>query len=488
MKEKFLALMEKPAQALLLFMGCAVCIWTLQCSLLQNHLGLDILETISWGAQWEWGHFKHPPLSGWLGYIFSLLSGHSDWSLYLAAQLCLMIGVWYVFKLARLFLDEYSSATAALLLFFLFYYNPSETKFSTYFVEIALRPITAYYFFKALMDKKILYWIIFGFCCGLGILNKYSAGLLFIGFALIFLLKAEYRKQFFSWGPWIAMAVFLAVIAPHIRWLFQNDFACFQHVGNRIHEDHPWYIPLLTAGAALYPFAVQLGVLFLSSLPGFKNRKREKIRKDILLWSLILTMIPSGFFVLLALFGSGIVLMWFCSVESWTGIASVAFFPYKVDAGMFRRIYLMLILLTLILIIGTTIDLLAKPRLRIHTEPKEFVAQVESFWKSKTNEPIQVVIGDQWEATFCENYMSGRPPACPLTDPVSIKLHRDLIWEKGALLIGTPSEFTDFLKENGIPEIKFQALPIEFRTAIGKSKRRSIFVGYLPPHKISIRK
>ena len=43
-------------------------------SLLQNHLGLDILETISWGAQWEWGHFKHPPLSGWLGYLFSLLS------------------------------------------------------------------------------------------------------------------------------------------------------------------------------------------------------------------------------------------------------------------------------------------------------------------------------------------------------------------------------------------------------------------------------
>lgn len=483
MKDKFLALTEKPAQALLLFMGCAVCIWTLQCSLLQNHLGLDILETISWGAQWEWGHFKHPPLSGWLGYLFSLASGHSDWSLYLAAQLCLMIGVWYVYKLARLFLDEYSSATAAILLYFLFYYNPSETKFSTYFVEIALRPITAYYFFKALMEKKLVNWIIFGFCCGLGILNKYSAGLLFIGFALIFLLKAEYRKQFFSAGPWIAMAVFLAVIAPHIRWLFQNDFACFQHVGNRIHEEHPWYIPLLTAGAALYPFAVQLGVLFLSSLPGFKNRKREEIRKDILLWSLILTVIPSGFFVLLSLFGSGIVLMWFCSVESWTGIASVAFFPYRVDAGMFRRIYLLLIGVTFILLIGTTIDLLVKPRLRIHTVPKDFITPVEAFWKSKTNEPIPVTVGDQWETTFFENYMPGRPPACPLTDPVSIRLHRKLIEEKGALLLGEPEEFADFLKENGNPKIEFRRISFQYRARFGKIKHGCIHAAYLPPRK-----
>lgn len=481
MKEKFLSFTEKPAEALLLFMGCAMCLWTLQCSLLQNHLGLDILETVSWGAQWEWGHFKHPPLSGWLGYLFSLLSGHSDWSLYLAAQFCLMFGVWYVYKLARLFLDDYSSAAAALLLFFLFYYNPSETKFSTYFVEIALRPFTAYYFFLALMQKKIRHWLIFGFCCGLGILNKYSAGLLFAGFAVIFLLNPEYRKQFFTAGPWLAAAVFLAVIAPHIRWLVQNDFACFQHVGNRINEEHPWYIPLLTAGAALYPFAVQLGVLLLASLPGIKNRKRENMRRDILIPALILTLIPSGFFILLALCGSGIVLMWFCSAESWTGLASVAMFPFRIDAGIFRRIYLMLILLTVILFIGTTVDLLVKPRLRIHTEPAAFLTPVEEFWKSKTGEPVPVTVGEQWETTFCENYMPGRPPACPLTDPVSIRLHKKLILEKGALLLGSPREFTEFLKEFGDPKIEFKKISFEYRTLLGKKKRGRIQAGYLPP-------
>ena len=101
-----------------------------------------------------------------------------------------------------------------------------------------------------------------------------------------------------------------------------------------------------------------------------------------------------------------------------------------------------------------------------------------AFFKNKTRpkqndelEPVSVVVGDQWEATFCENYMPGRPPACPLTDPVSIRLHRDLIREKGALLIGSPEEFTDFLREFGHPEIEFTEFRIEFQTRIGKDEK-----------------
>ena len=93
LREKLQTFWDRPTAALLLFMGVIMTMWTLQCSLLQNILGLDILETVTWGAQMTWGHSKHPPLSGWLGYFFSAISGHADWSLYLAAQASLMIGV-----------------------------------------------------------------------------------------------------------------------------------------------------------------------------------------------------------------------------------------------------------------------------------------------------------------------------------------------------------------------------------------------------------
>ena len=63
LREKLQSFWDRPTAALLLFMGVIMTMWTLQCSLLQNILGLDILETVTWGAQMTWGHSKHPPLS-----------------------------------------------------------------------------------------------------------------------------------------------------------------------------------------------------------------------------------------------------------------------------------------------------------------------------------------------------------------------------------------------------------------------------------------
>ena len=86
------------------------------------------------------GHLKHPPLSGWIGYLFAVLSGYSDFAMYFAAQLFLAVGAFYVYRLGRLFLDETESAAGVLLLYLLFYYNPSSMKFCSHFVEAAFMP------------------------------------------------------------------------------------------------------------------------------------------------------------------------------------------------------------------------------------------------------------------------------------------------------------------------------------------------------------
>lgn len=480
LREKLQTFWDRPTAALLLFMGVIMTMWTLQCSLLQNILGLDILETVTWGAQMTWGHSKHPPLSGWLGYFFSAISGHADWSLYLAAQASLMIGVWYVYKLAREFFSPYPAAVSALLLFFLFYYNPSETKFSTYFVEIALRPVMAYYFFLALRDRKLRQWLLFGLFCGLGMLNKYSTALLLIAFLVVFLLKKEYRKQFCSPGPWLAALVFLLVLSPHLVWLWNHDFACLKHVGSRMTDKHAWYLPLLVIGATLYPFAVQGGVLMLSVLPGFRSRERRPVQRDILRWSLILTLIPSGFFILISLFGSGVILMWFCSLASWTGIAAVAAFPFEIDRTVFKRIFLLLVLLTCGIFIGTTIDLLAGTRIRIHTKPEAIVDPVVAFWKSHRSDPIPVVVGTRWEATVMENYTPGRPPACEVNDDVFFDRYRDLIQEKGALLIGKQDSFADFIRKTGYTELKLQKITFPCRSLLGRKRTGRVYVACYP--------
>ena len=476
----FSSLWDRPVNLMLFFMAFAMVFWTVQCSLLQNILGLDILETITWGAQMTLGHSKHPPLSGWVGYFFSVLSGHSDWSLYFAAQLSLMIGAWFVYKLARMFWDEYASAVAALLLFFLFYYTPSETKFSTYFLEIALQPVMAYCFFKALREHRIHQWLLFGFFCGLGILNKYSTFLLLTGFLLIFFLNREYRKQFFSWGPWLALATFLLVISPHLVWLWNHDFACFKHIGNRMEEEHDWTLPLLVIAAAAYPFAMQGGVMLLACLPRFQRWTRKRRDTEIFRWSLILTLVPSVFFIVIALCGNDVIMMWFCSVASWTGIAVVAAFPFVVDREIFKRVYLLLLLFFFCMAAGTTCDLLFSSRKRIHTMPSAIVDPALAFWHSKRSDPVPVVVGERWWTAVIENYSEGRPPACEVNDDVFFELYRDRIFEKGALLAGDPEAFADFIRKTGYRELKFQSIDYEFKALLGRKKKSSFSVAYYP--------
>lgn len=474
---------NSPSKALLFFIGGSIVLWTTQCSLLQNIQSLDTLEAVTWGAQGAWGHFKHPPLSGWLGYGFSVLTGHSDWGLYLLAQLCLAVGVWYAYKLAREFWqDQYSAATAALLLYVLHYYNPSWMKYSSFFLEIALRPIMAYYFYIALRNNRWHQWALFGFFCGLGILAKYSTVLLLAAFLVLFFLQKQNRKKVFSYGPYLAFGVFLLVIAPHINWLIDHDFACFKHVENRMVDEHPWYKPLSVIGTAFYPLLAEMGVLLLLCFPRYRDRERKPVDRNALIWSLILTLVPSCFFILISLFGSDVILMWFSSLACWTGIAVVAAFPFVITRDLFRRLFLVLVVYTAVLFVGTSIDLLVSSRSRLHSRPETIVNPALNFWQAHSSGPIPVVVGERWLSGVIENYSEGRPPACEVDDEVFFDLYKDRIAREGALLIAKrPKEFDGFLKQVGSPEIKFTPVSVEYSAPWGKTRELRFILGYLPP-------
>lgn len=476
---------DNPSKALLLFIGASIVLWTTQCSLLQNIQSLDTLETVTWGAQWAWGHFKHPPLSGWMGYGFSVLTGHSDWGLYLLAQLCLAVGVWYAYKLAREFWqDQYSAAAAALLLYVLHYYNPSWMKFSSFFVEIALRPVMAYYFYVALRNNRWHQWALFGFFCGLGILAKYSTVLLLAAFLLLFLMRKQYRLKLLSYGPYLAFLIFLLVIAPHINWLIDHDFACFRHVESRMVNQHPWYTPLNVTVTAFYPLLAEMGMLLLACFPRYRGRERKPVDRNALCWALVLTLVPSFFFILISLFGSDVILMWFSSLACWTGIAVVAVFPFAITRDIFRRLFLLLVIYTAVLFVGTSIDLLVCSRPRLHVRPEAIVNPALNFWKSRSGGPVPVVVGERWLSGVIENYSEGRPPACEIDDEVFFDLYKERIAREGALLIARRArEFTGFLKQAGFPEIEFTPVSVEYSAPWGKTRKLRFVLGYLPPRK-----
>ena len=71
------------------------------------------------------------------------------------------------------------------------------------------------------------YWVLLGVALGLALWAKYFMVVLAAPFALFLLLDREARRRLAGPGPWVAAAVALAVMAPHLIWLVQNDFLPF---------------------------------------------------------------------------------------------------------------------------------------------------------------------------------------------------------------------------------------------------------------------
>ena len=490
--DKWVNLCKEPHKVVAFFAIFLMLFYTVQCSLLQKVLGLDALEAFSWGAQGALGHAKHPPLSGWLSYAISYLGNHQDWILYLAAQLCLAISVTFTYKTARIFFDKYSSGVSALLCYFLFYYNPSETRLCTYPVEMMLIPVCSYNFFRALKDNKLLNWVALGIFCAAGILNKYSFGLVMIAFAVIFFRRKKNLQLLKSGKVFAAAAVMLILLAPHLKWLYENDFVCFKHVGARLADEYKWYTPLVTLATALYPYGMMLAVLTAALLPDWEKRGRTAIEPQVGTDTLLIGAFPALVLVILSFFGD-IIMMWFCSMATLTGIALVSFFPIRIDQRYFARIALLLGIFSLIMMTASTLDILTKSRPRVHSDPRSYTVAAMNFYRQHAAGKIPLVIGTRFEATLLEKYLPDHPPACELGDEVYMARYKDKLQREGALLIFSSSrleskELRDFLADMNVEQITqlpYSRVKYPYKAVWGKKRWRTYYIAYIEPRLIT---
>jgi len=457
--------------------------WVVQTSLCQYILPRDSIEAIVWGEQFQWGQAKSPPLSGWIAYGFAWLSGYRDWSNYLAAQLCIVVGVFFVYRLAREFFDEAESAAAALLLFTLPYYMPPAMKFCSHDTQIALLPGIAYFYWRALKEDRLRDWLALAVVSALAMLGKYAAGQMLIGCFVVMVCSKFARKRLGSIGPYLAGIGFLLLMTPHVRWLMQNDFYPILHLEDRMEKAAPWTNVLLSLVTMIYPYLLEGAVLAAAYFIVMRKKLVPVPRRKEALWfSLALTLIPGGIYFIMAATKHGIVLNWYCYLASLTGISVLAVFPWKCTRQVFQAVLALLWIYFAILLIAVTLDVMAKPRYRIHSRPEDIAGRAAEFYREATGREIPCVYGDRWLAGVVQNYLPGRPPAVVRMDPCNIKLYDTLIREKGALLVFDQPEFLPELEKRfGRKPVQWKVYPLPCRAQFGKTKQYQISFGVLPP-------
>jgi 4-amino-4-deoxy-L-arabinose transferase-like glycosyltransferase len=217
----------------LAFVSAGFVAWTLLPAWLAGNLHPDTLEGLYWGQHWLWGYHKHPPLAAWSSELVHAAFGSANWTYYALSQAFIAAAFAGIWLLTRDIAGRQAALVAVVLLALTHYTTYATPRFNPNAVQFAFWAWTMALFWRALARDRAAWWILTGVAAGLGLLAKYSIGVLLATLLAHLLLSPAGRRQFARPGLYLGLAACLLVIAPHLLWLVQNDFVTLGYLVER---------------------------------------------------------------------------------------------------------------------------------------------------------------------------------------------------------------------------------------------------------------
>ena len=481
------------------FLLCNFVLWSLV-PLWRMSLPMDTQEAIVWGKYCLWGTTKHPPFSGWIAYPFWSLFDRWDGSMYILSQIFVLLGVIYVYKLGRCFLNENHAILAALLQFGIIYYGFSSVEFNVNVVSLALWPMCAYYFWRAYKQDTWLDWFLFGILVGLNLLNKYVGGILLIALGFFVILDKNVVKLVKNIKVYFAIIIVLKVVSPHLWWLWQNNFEVFNYIAGRSHGGnivsfwrHLVY-PLKFLGAQLlFALPALLTYAWFERKYGlikiFQNLAQVKRifwlecdrQRTVSLFILCMAVIPVAVFTAICLIsGHAAKSMWGFSCLFMWGTALFYFVPIELDAKATNRFCKVMFVWVVLFVTAYGIQCLLTTSLRFRTPIKEVAQNLEQKWQEYMHKPLEYVGGDIWYSDMVALYLPTevkpmiflRPEINPWFDVSDFN-------KKGALVVAIQEdEYKMYMKKFPNKITSPQTIHLELKNYFGKTKTKDILFGF----------
>jgi 4-amino-4-deoxy-L-arabinose transferase-like glycosyltransferase len=333
---------RNPRAAFAAFLALHLVVWTALPSALYLNLPLDLIEALTYGREWQLGYDKLPPLPWWLVEIVHRLIG-VDAAYYAFAQLTVIAAFALVWATARPLVGAAGALIAVLIVDGVHYFNYTAAKFNHDVIQLPLWALAGYSFHAALKRGRVFDWLLLGLAIGLALWAKYFVVVLAAPLALFLLADREARRTLLTPGPWIALAVALLVMAPHLVWLVRNDFLPFAYASARSilprglvdHILHP-------AGFAAGQFAFLLPGLLIAA-PLFWPRRGAPVAATADAFDRrIITLLAFGpaatLLALMLASGRGAVAMWGYPLWLFLGVWIVLIARAAIDAMRMRWI------------------------------------------------------------------------------------------------------------------------------------------------------
>ena len=257
-----------------------------------------------WSLTPDWGYYSKPPMVAWLIAATTKLMGtHAEWAVKLGAPLCYLGTTLVIYRTGRKVFSQSAALYAALI----FCTTPLVT-FNSLFITtdaplLLFWALTLYLFVVALDTNKIEIWLLAGLAGGLGLLSKYTMGVIAFGFLTFLLVTPSYRKMLGQPGIWLAATVAALVFLPNLVWNWQHDFISFQHTAeiSKLNQQllHPERLLEFFAGQFLVfgPIAMGLLIRVMIKPPQGDSQKLMMVLSTIMLGVICLQALLSRAFV-----------------------------------------------------------------------------------------------------------------------------------------------------------------------------------------------
>ncbi len=260
-------------RALLATLAVYVLVWTVYGTIAKGTQGFhfDMVEVIAWSRDLSHGYLKHPPLAAAVVWAWFAVFPVAEWSYYLLAMTMPALALWIVWHLSADYLDADKRVAGLALMMLVPFFNFHALKFNVNTVLIPLWAATTWWFLRSFTTRSNVHAALAGLAAAGSMLGKYWSVLLLAGLIVAALTDRRSSIYFKSPAPWITIAVGLIVMAPHLGWLIEHDFAPFTYA-MAVHGDKAFAGTLVAAlgylGGSLGYIAVPVLIVLAVARPG----------------------------------------------------------------------------------------------------------------------------------------------------------------------------------------------------------------------------
>lgn len=399
-----------PVRCFVLFALCHATLWTALPVLTHPNAPLDTLEMIYWGHEWQPGYYKHPPLPAWLAELSCNFSAGHVWPTYVLCQLATIGCFWGAFQIGREMRGNAAGLLAVVILEGCHYYNFTTTEFNNNVTSRVWWALTVLFVYRGVRKQQLLSWILAGACLGLGMLSKYDTAILAVVMAAFSVIHPAGRRCWKSPGPAACLLAALLVFAPHVIWLFNNEFPTINYFLRRSGTEHQWtshlFMPLkfaaAQAGAVLPILILAVPVIGLRWKYRALKTDEDRFNRDFLIW------FACGPFILVEIIGLvlGVRIrsMWGTAMWSYAGVLLLFFLQLDLDQQAVRRtlqrsvVYAGLVALVFVGRNSVLPHFRGKAS-RIHFPGRQLAQKVDELYHQQTGFYPKIIGGPWWEAS-----------------------------------------------------------------------------------------